>query len=81
MPDLWQEKNFAQHYVTVQKNLTFAKQNLRHNLKHNALIHSADSYQSNMTESFARTNLSYKQIPHHLSGGVRHYLTLQVFDP
>lgn len=26
------------------------------------------------------TNLSYKQVPHHLSGGVRHNLTLQKFD-
>lgn len=32
-------------------------------------------------ELFVCTNLSYKQIPHHLSRWVRYYLALQKFDP
>lgn len=32
------------------------------------------------SENNVATDLNYKQIPQHLSGGVRYYLTLQEFD-
>lgn len=44
------------------------------------LICGADVEHQIWIECYVCTNLSYKQIPHHLSGGVRYYLTLQEFD-